>query len=783
MTIAAAQGRQDGGDPVRLAPIEVRARDAGADGFMAAASISSIEGSQLEDAGVSSVLQLPSLAPGMSAMAANPRLTSVSIRGLGSNPFNDGIESSVGIFIDDVYVARQSYAIFDFVDIDRVEVLRGPQGVVFGKNTTAGAVHILTRAPSFSPDGGIEASYGRFGDRQLRGHAGGALVEDRLAGRIAGYVSRREGLVDNLHDGRKLNDRHRQGARAQLLWTPDPDWSGRLIAETAEVDEVCCYFAFAAPIRPAVTARDEYMEYRRASSNPSDYVADIDADIYTRLGQNALTARLDRRWSPEVTISSISAWRDWHFAPMNDDATSLRLVTGGLRNEHDQLSQEVRIQRRGVRSGATAGLLLLRQHLAGREDALLGEDLAAWVFGGLLREQLPFATRSNSGLLLDALIPPQTLAGMTVRTPYRQRADSASAYGSIAWKWTDRIETQAGLRYTHERKTASVSRSRQGGNPQASPLSALDALTPLGELLGVDFRGLTFEGLLDQVAGGEFQRSDRYEEGDISGGLSASYRLAEGWMAYVSAQRGVKGGGINLGVTGETVKPTFRPERATSFEAGVRGRLPHRGLSLAAAVYDTRVRDYQALTFDEDTTFIPNPRMNNLLNIGRVRLQGVEAEAGMDLSASWFLRLAAAYNRAITEDFTNAPDEDTRSNTRDLSGRQLYNAPRWTLAANLMYRRPLSGSLEFRGGIDHYLRSATFGTVEHGRASYIDGYGITGARAAIGEGAQGWELALWIRNLLDVEYVTATQPIYGVGDYGAVAGDPRVWGVTAQWQF
>ncbi len=763
---------------IALPPVLVTARRKEESAVAVPISMVALDGESLAEAGFSSATDLPERVAGLTVSVPNPRLTSFTIRGLGSNAFNDGVESSVGLFMDGVYLGRQGFSIFDLVDLERIEVLRGPQGTLFGKNTTAGAIHILTRLPSHTFGAQLDSSLGTYGSRQVRGSVTGPLLDDQLAGRLTGYLTQRDGLLENRFDGTDLNNRDKSGLRGQLLWTPHDALSGRFIGEYGRVDEDCCAYPLRDPIRPAVNARDDYMEYRRASGNPADREADSDAPTTLTVQQQAASAEFGWTLSPRHRLVSLSAWRDWRFVPQNDDATSLKLVTGGTRNAHQQRSQELRLESRFDTLDTVLGLFYLHQDIQGMEIGLFGEDLAAWTFGGLLREQVPFATRSNSGAALDLLIPPETLDGMTVVTRYAQDSRSVAGFGTLDWSIAPDLDLSLGLRYTDERKQAEVDRRRSGGNPNASVLAATNALTPLGTLIGVDLSGVTFAGLLDAVAGGDFSRADQRTEGNYSGQAALRYQAQPDLALYVSAARGYKGGGINLGVTGERIEPTFSPETATAFEVGAKSRLFGQRMALAVAFYHTDVEDYQALTFDEDVTLLPNPRLTNLLNVGQVRLQGVELEASGALAQGLLARAGLAYNRAITRDFRNAPDEDTRENTKDLSGRQLFNAPRWSGNVGFEYVRTLGAGLEAQAALDYAFRGGSFATLEQGRASYVDGYTLTNLRLGVRDPDRTWELGLWVRNLFDADYVAVVQPVYGVGDYGALAGDPRTYGVT-----
>ncbi|MDP9143010.1 MAG: TonB-dependent receptor [Pseudomonadota bacterium] len=742
-------------------------------------SLAVLDGETLGNAGLTLATDIQERVAGLIVSMPNARLTSYTIRGLGSSSANDGIESSVGLFLDGVYLGRQGLSMFDLIDLDRVEVLRGPQGTLFGKNTTAGAVNIVTSAPTDSFETRGEITIGDRGARQLRGSINDSLIDGELAGRLTGYLSQRDGIIDNVYDGSTLNDRNKGGLRGQLLWTPSTALSGRFIAEYGDSDENCCVYPLSAPVRRDVQLRDEFMEYTRIGTDPADRVTDSDAPTHSTMRQKAASAEFNWDISDSLRLTSISAYRDWYFLPINDDATSLELASTSTLNDHQQYSQEFRFTHTSDDVDTVFGLFYIHQRLDGLERVILGRDTVGWVFGGVIRGYVPFATESNTGPALYAVIPPESLEGLTVDTSYFQSSDSVAGFASADWHLTDRIDLAAGLRYTYEWKRAAVDRTRYGGDPEASALAAGDPiLAILDQALGTDLASLGFNGIIDDVAGGEYERANTYEEGDYSGQLSLSYKLTPDALVYISGARGYKGGGINLGFTGETIKPLFRPEQATSFEAGVKARLFENSWSLALTVYHTDIRDYQALTFDNERTLLANPRQINLLNVGEVRLRGAELEAYGFLAEGLMARIGVAYSDAVTTEFPNAPNEDTRENDKDLSGETLYNAPRWSGNAGLEYSYLFNAGVEAYAGLDYMIRSEYFGTVDHGRSSYIEGYGLGNVRVGLRNNSRSWDVSLWARNALDEDYVATVAPLYGVGDYGAVPGDPLSYGAT-----
>ena len=751
-------------------------------------SLTVLDGNDLAKAGLMTPQDFQERVPGLVFTSANPRNSSYTIRGLGSTSANDGIESSVGIFLDGVYLGRQGLSVFDLIDLDRIEVLRGPQGTLFGKNTTAGALNIVTNGPTQDFEATAEGTYGNYDYRQFRGSVSGPLVKNELAGRLTGYVTERDGTFTNLYNGQDLNNRDKFGLRGQLLWTPSAALSGRFIAEYSHQHERCCVYPMTA-ITQATLNRDAYMEYQREPINPYNRAVSEDTPTENTMNQEALSGEFNWIIDPHNKLTSISAFRHWTFTPISDDYTTMQLVPQtGLDDRYRQLSQEIRLSSNYDSFDAVGGVYFLSEHITGNEQNILGKDLLPWTFGGLLRGAIPGTTYRNTGLLLDLLANPDTLAGMDVHTVTYQEARSIAGFGSVNWHLTPRWDLTTGVRYTNDSKHGSVSQYRTGGNPSDQRVDLLlDVLRPalyaVDLVEGTNYHTLTWDSLLDSIAGGNYARDTRYDKGNWSGQLSTTYHLTDDLMAFASTGRGYKAGGINLGTIGSSGSPTFKPETALDFEVGLKSQFWHRRGMLNFTVYETLINNYQALTFDQTPTLIPNPRQINVLNVGRVRLRGAELESRAIVVKGLLLRGGVAYNQAITTSFHDAPDAATKSNTGDLSGQRLYNAPLWTGTAGLEYGIKLDNAMRPYAGIDYSFRSGYYGTVEHGPGSYVSAYSLSNARLGVSGRSNLWDISIWVRNLFDKQYLTAVYPIYGVGDYGAVAGDPRTYGATLRLNF
>lgn len=765
---------------VVLQPVSVTA-SANADEDVAASSRVVLDGKQLPETGASTLSELTRFMPGLTAFGSTPRVTGFNIRGLGNNQFNDGLDSSVGLYVDGFYLARQSYGAFGLFDIEQVSLLRGPQGAAYGMDSSAGEVQLKTREPAMLPQADLSLSAGNFGYQQLSTALNMPLAEDRLAARLSLYSQRRDGLLHNRFDGSDYNDQDRLGVRAQLLWLPSDAWRVRFAAEHGELDQRCCVSPLLAPVRAGLQAADAYMGYERVGTDPYSREVDNDVAPLGQVRQQSLSASVDWTPSGRDRLVSLSSVRELSYDPArNDDGTSMHLLTGMVTSRSRQLTQEFRWHHEYTRARTVLGAFYMRQDVSGNEVGVLGDEMALWAFGGMLRERVPGLTRRNSGAALSLLIPPRTLDGLTVATPYVQVSDTLSAFMSADWLLTDATTLTTGLRWTGSRREADISRRRYGGDLSASPLALTNVLAPLGSLLGLDLSDVTFNGFIDSLVGEPFQRQESRSDQGVSGRIALLHRLSDHVSVHAALSQGYKSGGINLTGVSSRVAPQFDPELTRAAEVGLEGLWLDDHLRLALSVYHTDVRDYQAVTYDEGDGLIPNPRQNNVLNIPSVRLQGAELDLGLSLRQGFSLALGVAYNRAVSREFDSAPNEDTRANDKDLSGRQLHNAPLWSAHAGIMQRIALPGSRELYVALDHAFRSGTYAAVEQSRNSYIDAYQITDVRLGLRDSREHWGVQAWVRNVFDTQYLSAVAGIYGVGDYGAYAGDPRTYGVTVE---
>ncbi|WP_277978988.1 TonB-dependent receptor [Sphingomonas phyllosphaerae] len=750
-----------------LPDVTVTARRRAEDAQRVPASLSVVGGDLIDRSYTVNTQGLTTLIPSLNYSSANPRNTAFTIRGLGSSVVavsqaNDGLEPGVGFYVDQVYHARPATAAFDFADIEQVEELRGPQGTLFGKNTTAGALNITTRAPSFTQEGFAELSYGEYNFAQAKGWVSGPIT-DNIAYRVSGVSTRRDGVIDNVRTGRDTNTLGTQAVRGQLLFKPDDAIQMRLIADFTNFQAYCCgqvYLRTGTSLRSAGrqfggrSGLAAQFGYAPASTNPYDRKTDIDGPLGVDTNEGGVSAITD--WNLGfATLTSVSAWRFWNWDAENDrDYTGLPVqLSQHIPSRQDQYSQELRLASNGDGPlSYVVGLYGFRQRLTGRPISIYGPAAARYLIGtttGANNTPVP----SN---LLDGY-------GQDGRTDFRSL--NYAAFGEVNYRIVPAVTATLGLRYTQEDKDGYYTTTVSGG-----PATTSTAL--INARLGV-------------------LRPQSYEAHDSDGSLSGRGNLA--WqvtgqtMAYASYARGFKSGGINmsglpLDNANQPVLATavVRPERNETYEVGVKNTLFDRRLILNLDAFYTKVHDFQATVVENSLTQTVQLR-GYLSNIPEVTVKGVEADVTALILPGLSARTSAAYSDGEYSDYPAGPcplEVQTAATTQcSLTGRRLASLPRFAITAGLDYVRPLGdGALTLH--VDTASRSGYNGDPSLSRFTYIRGYNLTNANIGY-RFASGLELIVWARNLLDADYIQNLT--IQAGNSGLILGspsDPRTIGGT-----
>jgi iron complex outermembrane recepter protein len=711
--------------------------------------------------------QLSLLVPSLNYSSANPRNTAFTIRGLGSSVVavsqaNDGLQPGVGFYVDQVYHARPATAAFDFTDIDQIEILRGPQGTLFGKNTTAGAISITTKPPGFTPEATEELSVGSFNFVQAKASASGPLFGNTVAYRISGLSTRRDGVIRNVHSGIDHNTIGNQAVRGQLLIKPSETFQLRLSADFTNFQANCCtqvYQRVGTSLR-AATRQYPYLAanapggpYAPASLNAYDRVTDIDAPLAVDTNEGGVSAIADWNLGP-VTLTSVSAWRFWNWDAANDrDYTGLPIqLIQHIPSRQDQYSQELRVASNGTHTiDYVAGLYYFNQEIAGRPISIYGPAGAYWLIG---------ATTGST----NTPVPANLLDGYGTDGSTRFKVDSYAAFGEANWHITPRLTLTGGLRYTYEKKSGNYTSTVSGGPPITS--TAL-----INARLGV-LRPQTY--------------SARDSESNLSGRANIAWQATDDLYAYTSYARGFKSGGINMsGLPLDNLNQpalataVVRPELNTTYEAGVKASLIDRRLIVNLAGYSTRVRDFQATVVDSSQTVALR---GYLSNIPEVSVKGFELDATALVARGLQLRASTAFADGRYADYPAGPcplEEQTSATTAcNLSGQRLAGLPRWSTTIGGDYALPVAAGTSLVLHADTSFKSGYNGDPGLSRFTYIDNYAVTNASIGI-RSAKGWEVAVFARNLFDADYIQNLT--IQAGNSGLILGnpsDPRVIGLT-----
>ena len=724
-------------------------------------AISVIDASALERRGDFTLGQIQQQVPALQVFSFNPRNTNINIRGLGSNVAltNDGLENGVGFYIDNVYYGRVGLSQFDLVDLEQIEVLRGPQGTLFGKNTTSGVINISSRKPSFDPEFSGEASVGNYGYWQARASASTGLVQDLLAVRLSGAYTKRDGFLLNTATGEEAQDYENASVRGQLLFTPSSDLTIRLIGDYSSQKQNYVLNIFAnyvgtydngAVIPNNFAARLARLNKAFPTIAPFDRKGESDSHYQSNMNGYGVSGQVD--WDlGGAELTAITAYRWWDWNPANDgDSTALPVVTKAQQaNRQRQFSQEIRLASQGSnRLNYVVGAYYFWQIIRGYGASAYGPAAAAW--------NLP---------AVDPVVGNAALNGFEANSVSTPETRSLALFGQADWEITDRLTLTAGLRYTHEKKEGGFRQYWVAGND-------LSGLTPAQQAAATAIRG-QFNPLQDF--------STKFSSDSLSGLATLRWEVNRDAILYATYSRGNKSGGLNLSALPAGIAPEVAPERVDAYEIGFKSQLFDRKLTLNSALFWTETANYQTAITEQIASTV-NYRQY-IANIPKVRSRGVEVDAVFAPSRHFSLNASLAYADTTYRDYKNAPQAVERLNIsgiQDLSGQQLSGVPKftYTLGADASAPAPgLGAGTEIYGHVDWSHRSSFNTSASNSRLAVVEGYGLVNGRIGLKFADGKYDLAIWGKNLLDEDYFQ-TLSAGNTGLVTALIGDPRTYGIT-----
>jgi iron complex outermembrane receptor protein len=753
----------------------------------------------LEGAGVHDIKDLQILTPGLIVTStSNEAITTARIRGVGTVGDNPGLESSVLVTIDGVYRPRNGVGFGDLGNLQRIEVLKGPQGTLFGKNASAGVINIITESPSFTFGAEAELTGGNYGQMGGSAYITGPILTDTLAGSLYFADRQRDGFLDVVATpGPRTKsddvDQNFYTVRGQLLWQPSDKLSGRFIADYTNRDENCCsatqLFVGASPVSRAVLINQVRPGSVDTTATPFDRIASANRDTTQRIEDQGVSAEFNYDVTPDITLTSITAGRSWRTENGQDsDFTGAdiawRPTDGTNFTEINQFSQEFRLAGTNGPVDWLMGAFYAKEDLTAGSQLLYGSDYYAYV-GGKLLGGVP----ALLGLTPAAIYQ----AGNGSRDSYDQTTESWALFADNTIHMTSKLDLDIGVRWTLDKKdltsvyTTTGSSCDQGEAAYAT-LVGLVGATTAGTIVGtlcLNNENNDFDALGANV-------QSRSEDA-VTGTIKLKYDFTDNAMVYGSYSRGFKAGGFNLDreqavlitPTGPnfTADPNtaFRGEYVDSFEIGTKLRLFDGSLLFNAAAFHQTFTDFQLNTF-VGTAFIVE-------TLPEVISKGIDADFNYASPVDGLtFQGGVTYAETTISEFT-ASDllVASRFNSlRRLPGAQLSFAPNVSVSLAGNYETPIGAGLMFKTNVTaKYLSEYNTGSDLH-PSKLQDAYTLVNARIGIGSENGHWTLEAWAQNLTDEDYLQVgfNGPFQvdenndAISVYDAFLGAPRTYGLT-----
>ncbi|MBO9709088.1 MAG: TonB-dependent receptor [Caulobacter sp.] len=657
----------------------------------------------------------------------------VSVRGVGTSTFSTSIEPTVSTVLDGVVLGRPEMALGSFYDVARVEILRGPQGMLFGKNASAGLVNITTNAPKLNKTEAL-ANINVGQDGYHKSDATLNLpVGENAAIRLGAYVNKLDGVLHNKFDGRRFNGNDEWGTRAKLLWRPTDTVDVLVTADYSKQDQSITWSPY--KVNPTGALALVYAGCG-VKASPENTDLCIDGPQYKDRENYGLVAEVNWSLPGGQTLTSITAGRR-AFDLSNGDSDSLpvNILNDNISNQDlRQISQELRLSSpTGGRLEYVAGLYFYRQKTNQTTDQ-------TGSFG------LPFGLKGNS-----------TINSLVETTSY-------AAFGQAHFDLTEKLALIGGARLTHDKVSLDFNQFTRAGYVAINPTVRFD---------------------------------DSATETNFSWRIGAQYQFAQRTMGYATVSRGYKGPGFNqTGVSNATTSQEVGPEIPTSYELGVKTGLLGGLAVVNVAAFSTKFEDYQAQTVDFTLT-PPAFRTINAGDLKTKGVEAdlsaylapglmvSAAVAYIDAKYGDFAPISCDPVVTPTGCVVIAPGIPGLKPPLygyDASGQRLSGVSKWKTSFAAVYSRPIGHGLEFNASADYGWRDGYNASATRDPNTYIKSYGILGATIGIGSEDDRWKLAVWGKNLTDKRFPSSLfgTPFAGAGDYSQVlTGDAfRRYGVT-----
>jgi len=746
----------------------------------------------IQKAGILDLKDLQSVVPSLRINTLqNSTNTNFIIRGFGNGANNPGIEPSVGVFIDGVYRSRSASQLSDLPNLERVEVLRGPQSTLFGKNASAGVISVVTKAPTGEAGGKISATVGNFGQRILKAHVENALTEN-IAFDLSGSLNRRDGYIKNDNTGSRLNDRDRESLRGQLVFTPNDTTYVRVIADYDSIDEFCCGVnnVFRSDAEIFVNGSTG------AEINPNQPFAlsvKNNADPVNQIDNSGLSIQVDQDYGSSL-LTSITSYRSVSsFSTIDVDFTSSDYLTNPINTEIDTFTQELRLVSTGDDTVSwMVGAFYFDEQIDHTNDLNYGPGFRPFIDALTTAGGAPGAIAALEGAFatipeLASFAPETTFfpAGGGINEIGTLDNQAYSFFAQADWHIADNLTATFGLNYTNDEKEATLLQPNSDefssldldflaaalSNPALVGLKDVQFLAPLQDYPNVIEDGKSEDDKLTYTFRLAFDVNDSVS---VYGGISTGFK-ASSWNLSRDSKP-LAGDITDLTVEGIAVNNLSAgtrfagPEEATVIELGLKA-LFERG-SLNIAIFDQKIEGFQSNVF-LGTGF-------NLANAGEQSTTGLEFDLAYYPIDALKLTLAGTFLDPVYDSFEGAA---IPTGIGSLTGESPAGIHEVSLSASATYNFSLDN------GWDAYVRAdyqyddevATNDNVP-ADISFEDTNNVN-MSAGI-DMDEGWSVSVWGRNITDHATLTTAFPtVGGTGGYYGYRNQPRTYGLTASKAF
>ena len=707
-------------------------------------AITAMTGDQMEALGYTNAQQVTAMAPGVSTVQPNGEANySLAIRGVANSDFTTNVESPVALYVDEVYISQMSGAGFMLFDMDRVEILKGPQGTLFGRNATGGLAHFLTRKPTREFGGYGKATYGDYDQFKFEGAIGGGL-SDTLSARASFSHHQNDGYIRNVFPGTtspKLNDADDQAWRLQLLFEPSDSFSlllnyrgSRQDIKTGFFEHVTTSTDGSGILMPG--AFNPVLGYQEVDDNKNPFKGSYDRPGFNDLETDGYSATLKWAVNDTMNLTSISDYSTVDRVYIEDsDASPARVFNFFLTTDSEQFSQELRLD--------------------GSMDKL------RWVVGAYY---LNLDIADSNGVVTDAFIEADPADGgfgiptpfdAGVYNPYTSNLESISGFGQVEYEINDRWRAVLGARIINDQKNFKYN-AFVSDFPNFEQRNFLGGITEVANIINDFFgQGIQYTGSRDDTKAAFRAQIDFLPD--------------ESSLYYASFNRGVKGGGFNavifpfsdpnLAYDDNTLK--YKPERLDAYEVGFKKTLADGRMRLSGAAYYYDYNDYQAFEIIGVDTITRNANADS---------QGFELDLQGSPTDSFDLILGLAYNDI---DVTLADGTKTTS----------VQSPKWMYNAMARYEWPIgNGALALQGDVEY--RDEHFFSLARIDAVRENGYTVADVSLSYTTDDGAWQFSGFVKNVTDEEYLVQTFELgLFLGMTEQYYGRPRWWGFSAQYNF